>query len=282
MKNRIFVAALVLALPFSARADNVVADDSIIQGSQCVGMDCALGEVFSFETLRLKENNTRVRFVDTSSSGSFPSTDWELVANDSTNGGRNRFSVEDVTATREIFTLMGGAPSYSVFVSSTGDLGLGTNAPQKRVHVSGANAPAIRLEQNGSGGFTPAVWDIQANEAGLSVAFNGKLRMRLDTNGNLSLGGSVIASSIPANTVPDYVFASSYVLPPLTNVHDFIKTNGHLPGIPSAAEIERDGLNMTELQLKLLKKVEELTLYTVKQQEQIEALQARLQIRQQD
>lgn len=279
MKKLLFVSALACALPLTAQADNVIADDSIVQGSQCVGFDCVLGEVFSFETLRLKENNTRLRFVDTSSAAQFPSTDWELVANDSTNGGRNRFSIEDVSATKEIFTLMGGAPSYSVFVAATGQVGMGTNSPQKKLHLSAGNSPTIRLEQAGSGGFPNATWDIQANEAGLSIAYNGQLRMRLDNTGNLSLGGTVTASSIPSNTVPDYVFKSNYALMPIAQVHEFVKANGHLPEIPSAAEIERDGLNMTEIQLKLLKKVEELTLYAAQQQEQIDALMAQLRNR---
>lgn len=279
MKKLLFVSALAFTLPLTAQADNVVADDSIVQGSQCVGFDCVIGELFSFETLRLKENNTRLRFVDTSSSSSFPSTDWELVANDSSNGGRNRFSIEDASAAKEIFTLMGGAPTYSVFVSATGLVGMGTNSPQKKLHLSAANSPAIRLEQAGTGGFPNVSWDIQANEAGLSIAYNGQLRMRLDNTGNLSLGGTVTASSIPSNTVPDYVFKSDYALMPIAQVHEFVKANGHLPEIPSAAEIERDGLNMTDIQLKLLKKVEELTLYAALQQEQIDALMAQLRNR---
>ncbi|MCB1876039.1 MAG: hypothetical protein KDH88_08700 [Chromatiales bacterium] len=280
MKKSLSVCVLLLALPQASWADNQINDDLIVRGSECVGQDCVLGENFSFETLRLKENNTRLRFVDTSNTGSFPSVDWELVANDSNNGGRNRFSVENVDTDRELFTLEDGAPSYSLYVNDNGHVGLGTQDPQKRLHLTSENSPAIRIEQTGSGGFPNVSWDIQANEDGLSIAYNGELRLRLDSNGNLNLSGSVSASSIAPGTVPDYVFRDGYALMPLPQVRSFIETHGHLPEVPPAAQIERNGLNMTQMQLLLLKKVEELTLHTLAQQRQIDALQAHLQTRQ--
>jgi len=275
-KKVLLAATLSSLLATHAVADSVLVDDSIVQGSQCIGSDCVNGEAFSFDTLRLKENNTRIRFDDTSASSSFPNTDWELTANDSTNGGRNQFAINDVTHGREIFTVSAGAPNFSLFVASSGRVGLGTDSPQKPLHITTSNSPTIRIEQTASGGFPAAAWDIQANENGLSIAHNGFLRLRLDSAGNLSLGGSVSASSIPASTVPDYVFHDNYRLMPLDELARFVTARQHLPEIPSASDIERDGLNMTEMQLKLLRKIEELTLYTMQQQAQIDALQARL------
>jgi len=78
---------LPLGLTTSVQADQVIADDLIIQGSACVGFDCVNGESFGFDTIRLKENNLRIKFEDTSISASFPSNDWQLTANDTTNGG---------------------------------------------------------------------------------------------------------------------------------------------------------------------------------------------------
>ncbi|MCB1886108.1 MAG: hypothetical protein KDH20_00760 [Rhodocyclaceae bacterium] len=268
--------ALSCLFVLPAHADTLISDDLIVDGSHCVGQDCVSGEAFGFDTLRLKENNTRIRFDDTSSSGAFPNTDWELTANDSTNGGRNRFSISDVTNGREIFTVSAGAPDFSLFVTAAGNIGFGTDAAQKALHVVGLNSPSIRLEQDASGGFPAATWDIQANEDGLSIAYNGFLRLRLDNAGNLSLGGSVSASSIPASAVPDYVFRDDYRLMPLDELSKFVTDHRHLPEIPPAEAIARDGLNMTDMQLKLLRKIEELTLYTMQQQAQIDALQARL------
>ena len=62
-------AAFALALAAPARADDVVADDQIVQGAECVGFDCVNGEAFGTDTLRLKENNTRLAFDDTTASG---------------------------------------------------------------------------------------------------------------------------------------------------------------------------------------------------------------------
>ncbi|MGS2765210.1 tail fiber protein [Sinomicrobium sp. M5D2P9] len=79
---------------------------------------------------------------------------------------------------------------------------------------------------------------------------------------------------------PDYVFKEEYHLRSLEEVQAHIKEKGHLPGIPSAKEMEEEGINLKEMNLKLLEKVEELTLYTIKLQEEIKVLQQ--EIRQTD
>ena len=75
--------------------DQVIPDDLIVTGSICVGFDCVNNENFGFDTIRLKENNLRIKFEDTSV-GTFPTTDWQLTANDSNSGGANKFSIEDI------------------------------------------------------------------------------------------------------------------------------------------------------------------------------------------
>jgi hypothetical protein len=75
---------------------------------------------------------------------------------------------------------------------------------------------------------------------------------------------------------PDYVFDKDYKLKSLTEVETFIKKNGHLPNIPSAAEVDENGVGVGELQIKLLEKVEELTLYLLEQQKEIDALKQQL------
>ncbi len=275
MKKIALTVVLAGACAAPAFADSVIVDDRIIDGSLCTGLDCVNGESFGFDTIRLKENNTRIRFDDTSSSGSFPRTDWQLTANDSANGGRERFSIEDVSNAREIFTLTANAPDYSVYVDADGQVGFGTDAPARTLHVRAANTPSVRLEQGGGGGFDPTTWDVEANEQGLTIALNGEPQVTVDTAGNVTIAGSLTAGA-PAETFPDYVFAPDYELMPLADLERFVTSERHLPGVPSASEVGRDGLDMTRLQVQLLKKVEELTLYTVRQQAQIEALQAEL------
>ncbi len=157
------IALLLVVLPVSA--DEVTFDDVIIDGSACIGLDCVNGEVFGFNTLILKENNLRIYFHDTSSSAAFPSTDWQLVANDSSNGGRNRFSIEDVTEGQTPFTVMSGAPTNSLVITANGLVGLGTSSPVTDVHVASGDTPTLRLEQAGDLGWPPYAWDIGANEA---------------------------------------------------------------------------------------------------------------------
>ena len=86
---------------------------------------------------------------------------------------------------------------------------------------------------------------------------------------------------------PDYVFETyydgtsllnpMYKMPSLTELETFIKKHHHLPNIPSAKEIETEGLSLKEMNLLLLEKIEELTLYTIQQQKEIESLKKKLE-----
>src|SRR6266852_5353528 len=149
--------------------DQVIADDLIVQGSACIGLDCVNNESFGFDTIRLKENNTRIKFEDTSTGTGFPTHDWQLTANDSASGGAEKFSIEDITAATVPFTVTGSAPTNSIFVDSTGRVGFRTSTPVLDLHVATSNTPAMRLEQNNSGGFTAQTWDIAGNEANFFV-----------------------------------------------------------------------------------------------------------------
>jgi hypothetical protein len=149
--------------------DQVIPDDLIVQGSACVGLDCVNNENFGFDTIRLKENNLRIHFDDTSNQAGFPANDWRLIANDSASGGSSKFSIEDSTSSKTPFTITAGAATNSIFADSTGRIGLRTSTPVLDLHINTSNTPAIRLEQNNSGGFTAQTWDIGANEANFFV-----------------------------------------------------------------------------------------------------------------
>jgi hypothetical protein len=150
-------------------ADVVVPDDQIIQGNQCVGLDCINNESFGFDTQKLKANNTRIGFDDTSASVGFPANDWQLEANESASGGTNSFSILDVTGGKTPFKIIAGAPTNSFFVSSTGKIGLRTITPVLDIHASTGDTPAIRLEQNANSGFTAQTWDMAGNEANFFI-----------------------------------------------------------------------------------------------------------------
>ena len=149
--------------------DQVIPDDLIVQGSACVGLDCVNNENFGFDTIRMKENNLRVHFDDTSTTAGFPANDWRLIANDSASGGSSKFSIEDSTGAKTPFTITAGASTNSIFADSTGRIGFRTSTPVLDLHVSTSNTPAIRLEQTNAGGFTAQTWDIAGNEANFFV-----------------------------------------------------------------------------------------------------------------
>jgi hypothetical protein len=152
-----------------ASGDQVFTDDIIAQKSACVGNDCVDGEDFDFDTIRIKENNLRLHADDTSGTASFPGTDWRLVFNDSANGGANKFAIEDVTAATTPFTIEGGTPDNTLYVDAEGRIGIGTSTPVVDIHDVSGNSPTLRLEQDGSSGFTAQIWDVAGNETNFFV-----------------------------------------------------------------------------------------------------------------
>jgi hypothetical protein len=375
----------VSSLSEVVQADQVIPDDLIVQGAQCTGVPCLDGELFDGVTLKLKSDTPRLKFEDTSTSAGFPTTDWQLIANDSANGGANRFSIEDITNARVPFTIVGGAPNNALFIATNGQVGLKTTAPARDLHLATGSTPAVRLAQSSAGGFSAQTWDIGANEAhffvrdvtngdrlpfriqpgaptsSLHIAANGQVSLgfsipqgklhisgaatadvfngigpnlrtgpafnfgysgasfgqssgffnvrpdatasapnpslrfatanvqrviidrnqrvgiglagtnpiptqRLDVDGNVRASGVFIAGATTL-AVPDYVFAADYKLRPLKELATYVARERHLPEIPSAQEIKDRGVDLGEMQMLLLKKIEELTLYTLRQAE---------------
>jgi hypothetical protein len=89
----------------------------------------------------------------------------------------------------------------------------------------------------------------------------------------LSVNGNIRAKEIRVETGwSDYVFEKGYGLSSLDDVAKYIEQNKHLPGIPSAKEIQENGLAVGEVQTKMMEKIEELTLYVIKQERSINEL----------
>ncbi|MFC2152862.1 LamG domain-containing protein, partial [Bacteroidota bacterium] len=96
----------------------------------------------------------------------------------------------------------------------------------------------------------------------------------------LAVNGKIIATEIKVEAAiswADFVFEDDYNLMSLSDLNSYIKTNKHLPEIPTTAEVEENGISVGEMNSKLLQKIEELTLYTLQQQEVIEALMQRVE-----
>ncbi|MCL1938460.1 MAG: hypothetical protein FWF52_08725 [Candidatus Azobacteroides sp.] len=114
-------------------------------------------------------------------------------------------------------------------------------------------------------------------------------RLIINDNGNVGIGvgnpvnklevnGTIRSKEIKIETGwADYVFSKDYQLLPLTELKQYIVENKHLPGMPTETEVKENGVNLGEMQAKLLQKIEELTLYAIQQQEMIDKLNAKIE-----
>lgn len=155
------------------------------------------------------------------------------------------------------------------------NVGIGTNTPlykldvrgqgyfEKGIHI-GTTTPSNQIINN------QAFVDVETiSNTTPFIRFSHKsgtnapqTRFRVENDGRLYCTSVYVSwpDSIP---VPDYVFNPAYKLLPLADLKAYVSKNHHLPNIPSEAEIKADGLNVQDMQGRLLEKVEELTLYVI-------------------
>ncbi|MDX6443282.1 MAG: hypothetical protein QOH71_356 [Blastocatellia bacterium] len=223
-----------------AAPDQVIPDDLIVQGSACIGLDCVNNESFGFDTIRLKENNTRIQFDDTSTAAGFPTNNWQIRANSSASGGDSFLGFVDQggTGNSETGTIVlqvnAGAPANSVKVASNGKVGFRTATPVLDLHITTGDTPAHRLEQTNASGFTAQTWDIAGNEANFfvrDVTGGSRLPFRIrpgaptssidiNASGNVGIGTaspdtrlSVLASGATFPTVYNIGDVATFVAP---------------------------------------------------------------------
>jgi hypothetical protein len=149
----------------------------------------------------------------------------------------------------------GCTPLFHVVGNSQfdGNVGIGTTTPVAKLEV------------------------LALDTAGAIVVRNNADSVEFRVSGN----GYVVARDIQVKTgiiIPDYVFEKDYKLKSLSEVEKFINANKHLPGVPSAADVKKDGLNVAEMDASLLKKVEELTLYVIDLKKQNETMQKEIEL----
>jgi hypothetical protein len=154
------------------------------------------------------------------------------------------------------------------FSGSNGYFGVGTTSPTAQLHTTGTvrfagltNVDTLTriLVSDASGNL------FYRNAS--SLAANNILRSSLAVNGPIKARSLTLSQT----GWPDYVFDSTYRLSPLKEVEEYIRQHNHLPGMPSAAEVTRDGVSVGDSQAALLQKIEELTLYKIEQEKKLAA-----------
>lgn len=193
----------------------------------------------------------------------------------------------------------------SLLVSNEdGNFGIGTSNPNQKLSVAGnisasagSNEGAALILENpfktandlayrwaiynmtGPYGNSLQFWsynhDTSVMGSRFAISDNGNVLIGKASQNNLSykldVNGKARANEIVVNTTgADFVFEPDYKLTDLTELEKFVKTNKHLPEIPTAAQMVKDGVNLGELNIKLLQKVEELTLHLIDKDKQLQ------------
>lgn len=143
-----------------------------------------------------------------------------------------------------------GANNYLVLQPSWGNTGIGTYTPNAKFHLNGA----------------------------MLVGTNSD---RIAAGYNVSVHGKIMAEVMTVQAYaswPDYVFGKDYKLMPLDQLEQSILKNKHLPNVPAAAEIEKNGISLGDMSTRLMEKVEELTLYIIELNKKNAELEKRLQL----
>jgi len=176
------------------------------------------------------------------------------------------------------------------WMDTPGKFGFGTRTPSSTVEVR--NSTSITAFKASSYSGTGIIAE---SVRGTALQVNGTLLVSSSTGpaGNLNVEGTISTNNFSSNNCyvrgqirgqevvvtmigwPDYVFEKEYKLMPLSVVKDSVNKYKHLPGIPSMDDILKNGANVGDVQALLLKKIEELTLYTISLQEQVDQLKSK-------
>ena len=166
-------------------------------------------------------------------------------------------------------------------IAQNGNVGIGINIPLAKLDVNGsfkassANISGAFSAQNASISSTLTANTISASNANIS----GSLTANLLSVPNAKIAGLLCAQEVRVSYSgspcwPDFVFEKDYKLMPLNEVEQYIAINQHLPNIPSVTDVETNGIDLGEMNAKLLQKIEELTLYVIELQKQVNELKA--------
>jgi hypothetical protein len=196
------------------------------------------------------------------------------------------------TARDERFTLEGynGAAHDLFTVLKNGNVGICTTNPQKQLDVNGTIGifgsgldgsnyqRTVIYSDVDNGLYFDAPIKADGTYLPINFAWRGGSPMasfkKLSNSVQFDVNGTIHAKEVKVdlNNWSDFVFSPTYKLPSLSEVEKYVKANNHLPEIPSAKEVQQNGVSVGEMQNKLLQKVEELTLYVIELKKENEQL----------
>ncbi|SCY78265.1 hypothetical protein SAMN02927916_3362 [Flavobacterium anhuiense] len=181
--------------------------------------------------------------------------------------------------------------TYNFEEIKLGQYGNGRSGLEIITHTNLYNSFGVRLFAGTDTGLNGLLFQTaDATNSTESLAYSTKMAIIL--NGNVGIGtiapdekltvkGKIHTQEVRVDMagplVPDYVFADDYKLKSLQEIEDYVKEHKHLPEIPSAKEIENNGLKLGEMNMALLKKMEEMTLYMIEQNKQIKNLEKKIE-----
>ncbi|MFA8300533.1 MAG: hypothetical protein ACEPOV_10250 [Hyphomicrobiales bacterium] len=170
----------------------------------------------------------------------------------------------------------------SLVVSGNGNVGINTNFPQYKLDVNIYSAIVGDLRINGAIShvgekqFSRTNYLLNDDKLVLNRSsitdFDGA--NQLDITGNMKVREDLILDKvvIGTTTYPDYVFLDKYKLMPLEEVESFILENKHLPNVPSAEQVTEEGMDLAQMNVVLMEKIEELTLHAIDRNKRLEKL----------
>ncbi|PKF74513.1 hypothetical protein CW752_09035 [Chryseobacterium sp. PMSZPI] len=174
----------------------------------------------------------------------------------------------------------GGICDVSLFLADNGNVGINTSSPQEKFEVNG-NGKFSDIISSGSNSWIFHTPDDSRKSLHIAPRNTGntdwdwlKSFVINGENGNAVLYGKFETREVKITSTPtaDFVFDENYDLPKLEDIEKHVKEKKHLPEIASAKLMEKEGVNVGEFQIKLLQKIEELTLYSIEQNKQIKQL----------
>jgi hypothetical protein len=187
-----------------------------------------------------------------------------------------------------------GIGTQQMIIDKSGNVGIGTVNPGAKLQVQGGilstNNGLNNIALNSAGANYGFISNNAANKwslgYGTTVSTLGTPVLTWNSSGSVGIGttnpdqlltvnGTIHSTEVKVDLnmpAPDYVFDTNYRLTDLGTLKAYLDQNHHLPEIPSAAQMAKDGLNLGDMNTKLLKKVEELTLYLIEKEQQVKEI----------